>query len=429
MKPNLGYMLYKFGVVACMALISWFTEEAYGQSTTLNRTIAVPLDHKNPKLGQAALSFEFGASYDKSKPIVFIVADGQQFYVRRGVVAQLQQTLFGDAFNVVGIITRGSTPEFIKATLDGKNQPDWTKAWRIFNSEQWIDDIDAVRRSVVGDSGKILLYGRSGGAYLVHQYLMKYGAHVRRAFTQSAVSPSINRALGIDIERFWGELGSQDSNLQPMLRKALERYPDDRINILMTLQRQHFYVPAEKLPAARAELIRTLANGDRHYYEQVRREYEVDAVMKLSESPEIIPQDVRVLELLYPSGAFHNLDGKTIQPLIETQYYFTKPLISLVEAGKLPAPTIDFTPAHHLDAEVFILAAKGDEAVDYRTSIALAYSYPRHQLFIADDNHVFAKLTESGFINLLVRSFLKFGLDAPESKRALEKSKAYRWTE
>ena len=114
--------------------------------------------------------------------MVFIIADGQQFYVRRGAIAQLRKSSFGDAFNVVGIIGRGFTQEFARAVQDASGQTRWALAWRVFNSEQWVEDIDTVRRKLVGQRGGILLYGASGGAYLVHQYLMKYGAHVQRAF-------------------------------------------------------------------------------------------------------------------------------------------------------------------------------------------------------------------------------------------------------
>lgn len=179
----------------------------------------------------------------------------------------------------------------------------------------------------------------------------------------------------------------------------------------------------------RAELIRTLTNGDREVYEQVLKDYEVNTIVKLSESPEIIPQDVRVLELIYPSGAFRKLDGSTVQPLIETQRYFIEPLISLMETGKIPAPTFNLTAAHHLDTEVFILAGGGDETVDYRTSIALAYLYPRHQLFIADDNHVFNKLTESGLSNRLIQSFLRFGLGSSELQEPMGAAESHRWVE
>src|SRR5262249_7886654 len=84
----------------------------------LGRTIMVPFDHKSSAVpGTGPLYFEFGARFDASKPTVLVIADGQQYYVRKGTVAALQKDLFGDAFNVVGIVTRGTTPEFIKAAL------------------------------------------------------------------------------------------------------------------------------------------------------------------------------------------------------------------------------------------------------------------------------------------------------------------------
>lgn len=149
-----------------------------------------------------------------------------------------------------------------------------------------------------------MLYGRSGGAYLIHQYLSRHGARVARAFTQSPVNPPLNRELGIAIDRFWEELGAQDRGLQELLRKALARDPGERLRVLVTLQRQHFFVPAERIAAARAELIRALAEGDAALYERARKEYQADDVLKLYESAESIPQVVRVLELIHPSGAF-----------------------------------------------------------------------------------------------------------------------------
>lgn len=301
-----------FGILA-----GWTAEVTYGQTPALGRTIEVPYDHKSPGLGRASLYFEFGATYDRTKPTVFIIADAQQFYVRREQVARLQQTLFGESFNVVGIVGRGSTQEFIRFALGTNNQPDWVRAWRIFNSEQLINDIEAVRRAVVGNNGKILLYGRSGGAFLVHQYLAKYGVHVQRAFTQAALNPFIVRELRLNSDHFWGEIGAQDHSLQTLLKGVLAQRPADRAAILRTLQRQNFFVPLERLPAARADLIRSLAEGDARRYEEARREYQVDDIEKINASPEGVSIRVRLFEFFYPSGARTILDGEAIYPDLE----------------------------------------------------------------------------------------------------------------
>jgi hypothetical protein len=146
--------------------------------------VRVPIVYEDPAAGTATVTLDFGAPFDRHKATVLVIADGQQFYVRSGAMADLQKSTFGDGVNVVGIVTRGTTPAFIQASLDPTGKPDWIKAWRIFNSIEWIRDIESVRKSLVGEGGKIDLYGRSGGGYLVHQYLAQYGEHVDRAFTQ-----------------------------------------------------------------------------------------------------------------------------------------------------------------------------------------------------------------------------------------------------
>src|SRR5262249_59381482 len=91
----------------------------------LGKTIEVPLEHKAQDKGRASLYYEFGAPYDPKKPVVFVIADGQQFFMRKGAVAAMQKDSFGDGVNVVGIVGRGATKPFRDATLDDRGRPDW----------------------------------------------------------------------------------------------------------------------------------------------------------------------------------------------------------------------------------------------------------------------------------------------------------------
>ena len=396
-------------------------------SPGIQRTLTVPLDHARPDSGRATLRYELGAPFDPARPTVLVIADGQQYYLQPGATAALQRDVFGERVNLVGILTRGSTPEFVQAALDPQGRPDWLKAWRIFNSSQWVEDIDAVRRAVAGDRGRVMLFGRSGGGYLVHQYLSRHGAHVSRAFTQSAVNPRLTRDLRLPIERFWDSL---DRTLQARLRDALAAEPPERrLTVLVTLQRQHFFVPAAELPAARAELIRALAARDADRLAQAVRDYQVDDVLELSRSTDALPQHVRVLELLFPAGAFSEEALGAVRPLIESQRHFLAPLLGLIEQGRIEAPSFDLTPAHGLDADVFVLASRWDEAVDYRTLIALAHAYPRQTLFIADDNHVFTRLDEQGARSRLIRAFFDGGPRSPAMAAALQEAETLRWRE
>jgi pimeloyl-ACP methyl ester carboxylesterase len=392
-------------------------------------SLEVPMVYGDPAMGKATIKLDFGAPFNKELPTVIVVADGQQFYVQKDAMKALQENTFGNAVNVVGIITRGTTAAFINASLNKQGKPDWFKAWKIFNSDEWIEDIESVRKALIGNNGKVYLYGRSGGAYLVHQYLAKYANHAAKAFTQSSVNPYLNKELGISLDRFWSDLGDQDVNLQTELQKALQENTSDRNGILMTLQRQHFFVPADKIANARATLIHKLADGDTVFYRLARKEYEVDEMTEMAKSKDIIPQDVRVLELISPSGAFDIPDDGGVYPLAETQRNAIRPLIDLQSSGKITLKPFDFAALHRCQTQLFVLAGRYDEAVDYRTNIALASEYPVHELFIANDNHVFSNLSTSGMSQKIIINFYAFGLRTPQLSNTLANAHKYRWTE
>lgn len=426
MKPPVREIfLFSLAAATLLSTLARAAPASAAAEPALERSLVVPLDHQHRLPGTATLRYELGAPWDARKPVVLVVADGQQYYVRPGATAALQRDVFGDRFNVVGILTRGSTPDFVRAALDASGHPDWKKAWRLFKADQWVEDIEAVRHALVGN-GKVALYGRSGGAYLVHQYLAKHGTHVSRAFTQSPVNPWLARELRLPIEHFWEELSAEE---QGQLRQALAAHPDDRLRMLVTLQRQHFFVPAAGLAEARAGLIRALATGDEPPYAAARKEYQVDAVLELSRSTDAVPQHVRVLELLYPAGAFTRQRVDVVQPLVDSQRELLAPLLRLVAEGAIDIPEFDLAAAHTLASDVFVLAARWDEAVDYRTAIALAYSYPNHALLLADDNHVFARLDEARIRGPLVRTFLESGSRSPAFERLRKEAEPWSWHE
>ena len=391
--------------------------------------LLVPFDHSSPDLGSGMIYYEFGQPYQKSKPTVIVISDAQQFYIRQGEVAKFQERWFGDAFNVLGIVGRGTSPQFIQVVLNEDESPNWIRAWNIFNYQQWLGDIDAVRKSVLGDDGKVLIYGESGGAMLAHQYLAEYGQHVSRAFTRAVVNPYLVGQLGLNSDRFWKEVEEYDPGLLKDLDIVLERYRSTRSVVVMTLQRQNFFVPPDQIGAARAKLIKALAAGDEDYFAKVRQEYEVDAVQEVMSSSEAIPIRVRLFEFLAPSGALERMGGSELFPDYEVQINISGPLIDLHRAKKISLNDFPFRNLHKLDTEVFLLAGRWDHVVDYRSTISLASRYPNHHLFLADDAHMFKKFEESGLLVPLIKSFFEFGLTDSKFQKAFEKASPRRWQE
>ena len=395
-------------------------------ASALSRTIEVPIDHDDPASERAALYYELGSAFDSSKPTVFIVADAQQFYVRKGSVAELQESLFGSDFNVVGIVGRGSTEAFVERTQGADGLTDWTAAWRIFQSRQWIEDIDWVRRDLLGPDGTVMLYGRSGGAFLVHQYLAVHGRHVSRAFTQAPLNPFIVRELGLNSDKFWEEITPAE---RQQIAKVLTDHPEKREDMIRTLQRQNFFHTVEELPTARHALISALAAGDEASYAKARRDYQVDSINELMNAPGGVAIRVRLFEFFEPSGARARLADAKIYPDLENQRYLAAPLLSLVDTGKIMHPSFDSASLHKLDTEVFVLAGRHDHTADFRSLISLAAHYPRHALFVADDNHTFQKLGAVGHVRALQTSFLRYGLHSSQLQSAMQSTTSLRWQE
>ena len=82
-----------------------------------------------------------------------------------------------------------------------------------------------------------------------------------------------------------------------------------------------------------------------------------------------------------------------------------------------------------MSTRVFVLAGRWDHTADYRSQIALASSYPKHVLFLANDNHTFNTLKQDGKYQGLIISFFN-SANLREMKELLKGDfLKYRWVE
>ncbi len=387
----------------------------FGFAAPLGYTVRVPLDYSQPKLGSARIYYELGAPFDRRKPTVFVIADGQQFYLRKGAVAGIEKRQFDARFNVVGVVGRGDCPDAAKACKTKNGTVDWARAYRLFRASQWVGDIETVRRRLVGAGGKIMLYGQSGGAFLSHQYLEKYGAHVSRAVTPAAVMPFWLKRLGFKSDRFWEEL-PKTSQLECLA--ALRRFADRRPLVIQALQRQNFFVPVDKIEEARVELIHKLAEGDEAALAKATKDYQVDSLQDFMKQDVALPIRVRIFEFYEASGEGKYLVPGRVYPNLENSRNIAKPLSDLLRQGKIATPRYDFVAPHRVSTEVLVISGVRDHTVDYRSSIALAASYPRGAIVMLNDDHMFAR---AGSLNPAIRGFLLGGLQGSEYRQAIRK--------
>jgi pimeloyl-ACP methyl ester carboxylesterase len=398
----------------------------------VDKSIDVPFDRQSLGLGTFALQYELGRAFDPAKATVFVIADGQQFYVRQGAVAPLQTELFGDQFNVVGIIGRASNSQVMGKIRTGGGV-DWQLAYRILRAEEWVDDIEAVRKALVGNSGQISLYGRSGGGLLVDQYLAKYPEHVRTAFTQAAVNRFIDADFRLNSDHFWEEIGQYDRSLQNTLLRTIAAHPDNRDRIILLLQRQNFFVPAAQLNQARAELIHALANWENEKVADYSKRYQVEQVLQQLRDAANPAANVRLYEFYAPLSSLldqnEEYSSGRINPDIEVLRMFADPLLKLANEGRIQSPTMNLSNLNHVGGSVYLLASVYDHTADYRSQIALASHFPNHRLLLLADDHSFLALNKTDLYPALIQAALLEGADGDGVRKIETMLASLRYTE
>jgi pimeloyl-ACP methyl ester carboxylesterase len=410
-------------------VLTAFLSGLLAQSEGLFHTLRVHVDHWDPLAGTTEIHYEFGAAFSPGKPTIFIIADAQQFYVRKGAVARLQATLLDSTFNVVGIIGRNYNDELRDLVTDPSGEVDWVKAHKIFSWPQYVNDIEEVRKKVVGPEGTIFLYGQSGGGLLIHQYLSLYGRHVDKAFTGASVNYSLDARLGIQHDKFWEEVVRGEHGFEGKMKTLLESPSIDRADLAMLFQRQHFFVNPDSLCHERNRLLEVLLEGDSVSIESYMEVYQINAIREMNATSFGIPIRVRVFEFVFPLLEDFRIREGALFPNTENMYFSTLPLIEKYRANEIQPLEMSFEDLHDMSTRVFVLAGRWDHTADYRSQIALASSYPKHVLFLANDNHTFNTLKQDGKYQGLIISFFN-SANLREMKELLKGDfLKYRWVE
>lgn len=400
------------------------------EEISTHKYVPVPLDHNAVDDQTLKLRVEFANGWNPSKPTVFIIADGQQFFIRENRFKESAYSRLNDDFNLVGIVGRHFNKQIHSAISNTDGSPNWEMIWKLGNSEQWVEDIEHVRKELLGKEGKVMLYGGSGGGLLIHQYLAKYGNHVSRAFTYSPVPSDIAANLGLNPDRFWPEFASENPALASKLQSYLVSNPEKRAKISFAFQRQNFFENIDDLATARATLAESIIQKNEQAFEASLEAYQVGPIMGLNSSPIGWMLAARMAELWMPHmWRLEAADTFPLNPDLEVAKYFIEPLQELFATGKISRTQFNTKGMHSVQAEVFVMAGQADHVVDYRAAIALANSYPNSTLFLARDGHMFQNLKDANTFKPLAIAFLRDGPHSAAYNTALQNTEAFRWRE
>jgi hypothetical protein len=388
-------------------------------------TVSVPIDHERPRLGHFALDCEWGAAPVPGRRTVLAVADGQQYFVRPGGAARLQKDLFGPGLNVLTIVGR-SRSNAIERLVMKPDGTDWRTAYRLLNWTQWARDVAMVIDRLGLETKGLGLYGRSGGAHLIHQYLTLRPKTRARVYVQAAVNDDLDAVWGVGGDPFWSEFSSTDSALATRLLDWLRSHPEQRRSLILVLQRQNFFETLEALPAARQAAAKAFIDGDAAAVSEMRSRYQIDALEQMHSTLEGVGSAVRVYEFASPRPDLRNVQGP-LRPSDEADFYYAEPLPD--SSYRPPVRRTEWSKLREVAGDVLQVAGRYDHTCDYRTQIGLNGLTRNSKLVILDDNHVFKRWTDSGRQPAFVQAFFHEGTSGPGFERELDALGDLRWTE
>jgi len=390
------------------------------------RQVEVPVDHSAPDKAGFPLDVLVLGRMEPRRPTVFLVGDGQQFYIQPDQMPKFR-ALFGDGVNIVGIAGRG----FAKPLLDRLGDPaapgaDWALAWTLLNFRQWTADIDRVRVSLLGSDGRVFLFGTSGGAYLLHTYLAEYGGHVRGVYSEVAPLPQLEAELHLRHDKFWDELDEAD---RKTLWSAIAAHPEKRTLYAQLLQRQNYFVDLNALSSARHDLIGAMARDDEAVLKTAATDYQVDALAQMMSSANAWPIRVREYEFVAPVLKDLGWKTRTFRPDVEVSEMWARPLLDLRERNALPMPVFDLARLNAVTAEVLIVCGRYDHISDYREQIAIAGRYRNSRLLILDDDHLLHRLKAAGGLREALLRAWPLGFGDPAFTAAVSALQPLVWQE
>lgn len=409
----------------CLGGLALTSAPAIGQSKSspLSISIDVPVDHDRPAAGTFRLSCEWGAAPVPNKPTIVLVADAQQYFLRPGGAARLQESLFGRDANILGIVGRSRSDALARLVMR-PGGVDWALAYRLLNWTQWARDLERVIDMLRLEAHGLGLYGRSGGAHLIHQMLTLRPATNARALVQAAVNHELDVRWGVRADHFWEQFSGSEPATARQLADWLVQHSAQRRDLVLILQRQNFFETLDELPAARLRAVRAFLGADDRAIADMRKRYQVDALDQSRATFEGVGSTVRVYEFAAPYS-YPRMSSEPLSPDVEALFYYSEPLPRL-------RPSVHFADWERLRAQssdVLQVAGRRDHTCDYRTQIGLNGLTRRSRLLVLDDNHVFQRWAATGREPAFLQSWFAGGWESAGFQTELAAIADLRWHE
>ncbi|MBC7364258.1 MAG: alpha/beta fold hydrolase [Candidatus Aminicenantes bacterium] len=225
-----------------------------------HRYIEVPLSYKDPARGTFKLYYELCSDFDVNKPTILIPTDGQRSLSQVGW-ADKYKKMFDLDYNTVTYEYRGMFCSKIKEL--GSKNIDWALAYEFLNSDNVVEDIESIRKDLLGEK-QINILGGSGTAMIGLKYISKYPEKVRRAFLMSFFKDAQGSSeAGV---MFFNNF-LEKNNLREQYDRVLQNPRIEKTQLLFLIQRLLYFDQEEV-----KQLIIELDNNNLSRYHKYTRE-------------------------------------------------------------------------------------------------------------------------------------------------------------
>ncbi|SHN18449.1 hypothetical protein SAMN04488057_109164 [Cyclobacterium lianum] len=333
-----------------------------------SRFISVPLDHREPRGKQIAISYTLFQPYEEQKETILLLEDPLDNYFQQSM--DLRD--LADEFNLVQIKGRYQS-KVLLTTIHSSGQTDWFKAYQLLNVDQRARDLESVRKALPGDR-PVHLVGFSGAAAYLHYYLSLYPKKVSSLI-------SFNPLL-LDLQK---NLNFRDPAPCPEAQA-------NRLWIAYLWQ-------------AHAEsLCSETSDGDNvPFYAFLHWGFLVPGLWGNGE--EDIGFKVRLFEHSYDLLA-NRLNDQPPSILAAWMKQESLPIWKELEKAPFSVHGVDYDKGRQFEGKVLIVGAVHDKLLSRYCYDVLAEFYSHSSLMLLRDGHALGKLRATGLHQKLIRSFV-----------------------
>lgn len=380
--------------------------------------LQLPIDHNDPSRGNFTGFYILSPNFKPGENVVFWLFDNQQEAV--GMINSsedfeyFENNLDGLSYVLIG--NRGVSPTLFPEIYNKDGSVNYELATELYGSAQQIEDIEAVRqdmqnRGLLPQDEKIMLYGGSGGGFLVQQYLDKYGSHVSRALIESSGAPDLTRQHNVTFASNLYESNPEASNLYFALSRNETKpslaYAMFKLGLKGDIESQTRIVKSQTEKA-------TFRDKYLYFKKWINPSSNFPLVHFIIGIPSEIEVKVRIYELVGADLLEYNpASSQEVNLMYEWTRIVIADFLKANAEGMISTPHFSLNRSNYT-GEVMVWSGTGDQGFNRQMGQWISDSYPHSRQAVFNDAHKLEKYSDY-YLNFR-KAFFVTGLNSTETQ-------------